>query len=143
MALVVGTNSWISLAEAETYFSERIESEPWDNLPDDVTKEKYLISAYRWLFYYTGITAPASATEDAVKYGQCDAALFMISFYDDYNNRTALYAAGVRDFKKSKWEEELAKATLPDTIINYFDNAGYWDGGEAAMVDVSDDNTCY
>jgi len=143
MALVVGTNSWISLAEAETYFSERIEADPWDDLPDDATKEKYLISAYRWLFYYTGITAPASADEDAVKYGQAEAALFLISFYDERNNRDALYSSGVRDFTKSKWKETLEQQTLPETIVNYFENVGYFDGGEAAMVTVSDDNDCY
>lgn len=142
MALAVGTNSWVTRAEANTYFEDRIETAPWDALTD-ADKDKYLVTAYRWLFHYTGITAPATADEDAVKYGQCEAALFLISFYDDYNNRAALYASGVRDFKKSKWEEELAKATLPDIIINYFDEAGYWDGGEAAMVMLENDDECY
>lgn len=143
MALVVGTNSWITLAEAETYFSERIQADPWDNLPDDATKEKYLISAYHWIKDYPGVTAPASSASEAVKRAQAEGALFLISFYDEINNRDALYSAGVRDFKKSKWEEELAEQTLPKTVTNPLCSGGFYNGGAAAMFTLTDSNTCY
>lgn len=46
MALVVGTNSYINVADAEAYFAERLHVDPWDTADAD-TKAKALITATR------------------------------------------------------------------------------------------------
>jgi len=46
MAVQVGVNSYVTLDEAEQYFSERLYTDEWDNA-DAITKEKALITACR------------------------------------------------------------------------------------------------
>jgi len=139
--IVVGTNSWLTLAEAETYFESRINADDWNNLPDDNTKNQYLITAYNWLFYDPGFFAPASATEQAVKNGQCEAALFLAGYAEEYSKREALIASGVKDFTYSKWSETLGEVKKPDSVINYFISAGYYAGANAFVLtpDISDE----
>jgi hypothetical protein len=48
MALTVGTNSYISVADADVYFSERLHSANWTNA-EDTDKEASLIQATRML----------------------------------------------------------------------------------------------
>lgn len=45
MALTVGDNSYISLADAEIYFSDRLHTEAWDAITDDAVKSASLIQA--------------------------------------------------------------------------------------------------
>lgn len=139
MALTVGTNSWVTLAEAETYFSERIDSTPWSSLADNATKEKYLISAYRWIIYDPMFSVPSTSSSDAVKFGQCEAAIFLISYSKEYDKRQALIASGVKEFVYSRWEEKLGEAVKPLSVINYFTSGGYYRGG--VSVTVFEDNS--
>lgn len=48
MALVVGTNSYINVADANTYFADLIHSGPWDAATAE-TKAKALVSATKML----------------------------------------------------------------------------------------------
>jgi hypothetical protein len=56
MALVVGTNSYISRADAETYFADRLNSSEWDDATD-ANKDAALIQATRMIDYrdYIGV----------------------------------------------------------------------------------------
>lgn len=130
--IIVGTNSWLTLTEAETYFESRAQSDSWNALSEG-DKNIYLITAYNWLFYDPGFFAPASSTSQAVKNGQCEAALFLIDYGEEYNKREALIASGVKDFKYSKWSETLGETNKPDSVTNYFISAGYYVGGNALI----------
>ncbi|MDI3528708.1 MAG: hypothetical protein PWQ23_527 [Thermoanaerobacter sp.] len=46
MAIQVGINSYVTIDEAEQYFSERLYTDEWDNA-DTATKEKALLTACR------------------------------------------------------------------------------------------------
>jgi hypothetical protein len=48
MALVVGTNSYVTLAEAEAYFADRVNVAAWDEA-DSLVKEQSLITAAKQL----------------------------------------------------------------------------------------------
>lgn len=134
MAIVVGTNSWLTLAEAEIYFSSRIGSAPWSALTDG-DKEKYLISAFYWLYYDSAFTAPSTATDDGVKFAQCEAALFLIVYADEYGKRDALIASGVKEFDYSKWREVLgAEVKKPAAVVNFMSAVGYYNGGIAMAI---------
>jgi hypothetical protein len=139
--IVVGTNSWLTLAEAETYFESRINSDSWNALSEG-DKNIYLITAYNWIFYDPGFFAPASATNSAVKNGQCEGALFLINYGEEYEKREALLASGVTEFKFSKWSEKLGEAKKPDSVTNYFISAGYYAGANVLIqtpdLDVSE-----
>lgn len=133
MALVVGTDSWVTLAEAETYFSGRVKTTAWDALTDQV-KEDYLRTAFRWILYDPQYSAPKSADDDAVKNGQCEAALFLINYYDEFTKREALIASGVTSFTYSKWSEDLSEAQKPTIVRDMFASAGYFTGPCAGRV---------
>lgn len=141
MAITVGTDSWITLAEANIYFDSHIASSPWDALSDN-DKEKYIKTAYRWIYYDSGFSVPALSSETAVKYGQCEAALFLINYYIDWSKHDALIASGVKSFKYGKRSEDLISVKKPDIVINYFSSVGMYNGG-VALFEVSNSETDY
>lgn len=67
MAVVKGTNSYVSLAEAESYFAERIDTDAWDTAtaPD---KEKALITATRLIDDKYAFIGQVAATEQTLSW---------------------------------------------------------------------------
>ena len=65
MALNVGQNSWCTVPEADTYLTEKIESEVWFELssvgtPGQTSKQSLLISAFYWLYLAPGFSKSIS-----------------------------------------------------------------------------------
>ena len=141
MAIVVGTNSWITLADADTYFSSHIGASPWDALSDN-DKEKYLITAYRWVYYDSAFDVPAASSETAVKYGQCEAALYLISYYTDMTKHDAIISSGIKSFRYGKRSEDLGSVKKPQSVINYFSSIGMYSSG-VALFEVTNSATDY
>ena len=120
MSLIVGTNTWVTMAEADTYFSERIgSSKYWVSGAD---KEQSLITAYRQINNMDGYVFPVVAT-DNMKYAQCEQALFLLAFSDEIFRRSSLKAQGVTEagIVKEKYMQidgvpiaEMAKVLLKD-----------------------------
>jgi len=90
--IVVGTNSWVTEAEANTYFDARITADDYwtdgasDNVPALITAYKWL-NAGRWEF-------PTTATQD-IKDAQCEMALFLLQHQPDLDLRMGLQVQGV------------------------------------------------
>lgn len=137
-SIVVGTNSWVTLAEANAYFDTRINNFEWKKLSSE-NRKIYLISAFYWLLYDSAILAPASATIDAVKFGQCEAAFFLIKYAEEHEKRDALISSGVKNFDYSKWSEDLTEITKPKSVVNYFSSAGYYAGANGFGVVTTDE----
>ncbi len=116
IVLTVGVNSWVTLAESNAWFEARWNSSAtWAALSDD-QKKQLLITAFRWIFYTSRFDIPASSTQENVKVAQMELAWWIYNYFDENEDRRALYDQGVRDFKLSKWEEELDKAGFPSSI---------------------------
>ena len=141
MLLTVGTDTWATLAEADSYFGSHIASSPWDALSDN-DKEKYLKTAYRWIYYDSAFSVPAASTETAVKYGQCEAALFLINYYTEYDKHSAMNAMGIKSFRYSKRSEDLSEVKKPSSVINYFSSVAMYTGG-VALFTVTNSDTDY
>jgi len=92
MGIVVGTNSWVTEAEANTYFDDRIRaSDYWTDAADDNVPA--LITAYNWL--NAGKYAfPTTATQP-IKDAQCEYAFFLLQHQPDLDLRMGLQAQGV------------------------------------------------
>lgn len=91
MAIQVGVNSWVTMDEADTYFSERIgASNYWTS---GVDKEQALITAYRQI--KNAYNLSAETTDSNIKYAQCEQALFLLAFSDEIFRRSSLQAQGV------------------------------------------------
>ena len=56
------------------------------------------------------------STDTTVKNAQIELAWYIYKFFTEHEKRRAIFAQGVRDFKLSKWEEELEKPGFPDFI---------------------------
>jgi hypothetical protein len=111
MALVVGTNSWATVAEADAILENVIGSGNWFALPANAapgsaSRETYLVSAFYWLSGAYGIPASVSGS-DVLKRAQALAAQWMIAEWDGYRKREGLIAGGVEEFEWSRWRERL------------------------------------
>ena len=90
--IIVGTNSWVTEAEANTYLEARVKSgDYWtdgaiDNIPA-------LITAYKWL-KAGKFTIPATITQP-IKDAQCEMALFLLQHQPDLDLRMGLQVQGV------------------------------------------------
>lgn len=114
-AVVVGTNSWVTVAEADAYFDEKYGCAAWAGLAAN-TKAQLLISGYRWIMAQSFFTISPAATSAAVKQAQCEAAWFLYLNNTNLEKRRALYATGVRSFDVSEFSEDLAAPEFPAYI---------------------------
>lgn len=94
MPIVVGTNSWVTEAEADTYLGDRIGAE--DYWVSGADKEGSLVTAYRWLMANPNLSLPTTATQ-AMKDAQCEYALFLTQHQPDIDLRMGLQAQGVTE----------------------------------------------
>jgi len=113
--VIVGTNSWVTIVEADLYLDAKYGAGAWASL-SDVDKAALLISACRWIRNQSIFSIALSSTSQIVKDAQCEAAWYLYKYGEAHWKRTALYASGVRDFQVSKWSETLEEPTFPGNI---------------------------
>lgn len=90
--IVVGTNSWVTEAAANTYFEARIHGDDYwtDGASDNIPA---LITAYRWL-NAGAFSFPATATQPMMD-AQCEMAFFLLQHQPDLDLRMGLQVQGV------------------------------------------------
>ncbi len=131
MSLVVGTNSWVSVAEADTYFTDRVNASGWFSLDDAPatpgadSKEVFLISAFYWLFDDPGFNLPLVSTDPIIQRAQEEAAFFLMNYSKNYSDREAKIASGVSKFNNSKWGEDLTEIKKPQVVLNILGSGSY------------------
>jgi len=90
--ITVGTNSWVTEAEADDYMSARVGAgDYWSDGGDDSVPT--LITAYKWL-NAGKFSFPTTATQ-TMKDAQCEMALFLLQHQPDLDLRMGLQAQGV------------------------------------------------
>lgn len=124
MAIVVGTNSWVTEAEANTYFGNRIKSSDyWTNGASD--NAPALITAYKWL-NAGKFTFPTTTTQ-SMKDAQCEMAFFLLQHQPDLDLRMGLQAQGViaAGVVKERYREdntiELPVPPLVQKLLDSYD----------------------
>ena len=122
MALVIGTNSWASVAEADIFLADRIDAEAWFLFAESGasgvrTKESLLVSAFYWLRGSPQLSLPSSSTDADVKNAQIEAAWFLQEYYEEMKDRRAALATGVETLRMSRRTESLSIRNLG--IPNY------------------------
>ena len=115
-SIVVGTNSWVTEAEANTYFSGRIKaSDYWTNGATDNIPA--LVTAYKWL--HAGRYTFPTTVADAMKDAQCEMALFLLQHQPDLDLRMGLQAQGVISagvVKERYREDNTVEMPLPPIV---------------------------
>jgi hypothetical protein len=125
MALTVGTNSWVTILEADAYLTDRIGASSWFDLPDspanpgEDSKETMLVSAFYWLTGSPELEIPPNSADGVVKNAQIESALFLLEHYGTINEHRGFAYAGVESFSFSKRSESinLNKIKIPEHII--------------------------
>ena len=135
--LVVDTNSWVSVDDADDYMDSRYGS--WEFWDDDTNKQAALITAYKQLNnsdLFTGF--PTTATQN-MKDAQCEMALFLVSQGGDIMRRQALQAQGVKQAGIVKESYALVDGkpgvSFPPDVMELLDVYKTEDGFYAGNVD--------
>ena len=121
MAITVGTNSWVTEAYANTYMGERLgAADYWTD--GAANNARAIITAWTWLTNspkFSFPTAVASITT-AMKYIQCEMALFLLQHQPDIDLRMGLQAQGVTDagIVKEKYSLSIHGIPLPATVVD-------------------------
>lgn len=111
MALTVGTNTWLSVTDADEFFTLRLSTDSW-TAAATAKKEAALAQAYRTLTQCGLYSFPDTATQ-AMKDAQCEQALFLLHEEDSLDARMALQAQGVRTANVVKESYGDGVATIP------------------------------
>lgn len=134
MSIIVGTNSWVTIAEADTYLTTKVGSQEWFTLddepsdPGEESKESWLVSAYNYLINNCGYSIPSDSTDQNVKYAQIEFAYYLLRYSEEFEDRANSIAMGVTEFKASKWSEKYKGGSsssgegyisLPPAVRNY------------------------
>lgn len=125
VTITVGTNSWVTEAEANAYLAARLRaSDTWtDGATDNAAA---LVTAYRWLMASGQYSLSASASaSDAVKNAQCEYALWLLQQQPALDARMGLQVqhvveAGVVKEKYSKPDGNIPIPTVVDRMLNNY-----------------------
>ena len=101
MAIVIGENSYITIAQADDHMQYVIQGDitpQWEDLVE-ANKEKYIVSAYR------EIEEVNFASQEKAEREQLRILEMLFLQYDEYMDRKYLKMAGVKKFKNKEWEE--------------------------------------
>lgn len=128
MALVVGSNSWETVAEADDYLENKMNASEWFELSTvgargAVSKESVLITAYNEILASPLVNISKDSSDNNVKNAQSEMALFILQYYDELMDRRASIASGLSSFSASKIHEAYSSLegggspTLPSNVI--------------------------
>jgi len=113
MALVVGENSWATVAEADDYLTDRVGTQEWFNLDEtpsaagEPSKETYLIMAYNYLLTKNGYCLDSTLTDENVKKAQIEFAFYFVDNFTEFEDDSNSLTKGAGSFNLSKWREQL------------------------------------
>jgi len=127
MSITIGTNSWVTEAAANTYFTSRYGADDyWTD--DAASNPAALITAYLWLqadANYTFATyTPTSTIPQNLKDAQCEYALFIIQHQPDIDLRMGLQAQFVVEagVVKEKYAPDHLSLPIPPTVLNLLES---------------------
>ena len=102
--MTVGTDSWVTLTEANTYLGNKFGAATWSPLSNSI-KEQLLISAFMAIYYSKEYTVSKTSTSEFVKSAQIETAWYIYNYNTESEKRGALQAQGVDSFSLSKFSE--------------------------------------
>jgi hypothetical protein len=136
MSIDIGVNSWATIAEADAYLTNKLDSQPWFALPDSAgageeSKELYLIMAFYTLVDKQGYYLAPGNTDEDLKKAQTELAFYFIDNYASFVDQADTMNKGVSSFKASKWEEDYFASNagdfpLPYMVTKFISNYKLW-----------------
>jgi predicted P-loop ATPase/GTPase len=134
MGIVVGTNSWVTLAEADIYFIDKFNASTWATL-SNTNRIQLLISAYRWIKQQNQFII--SSISDLLKQAQYETAWYLYKHGDQHDKHQALNAQGVKSFSVSQFSEDIGDVQFPKYIEDMLSD--YIEKGNAVIINLHRD----
>ena len=131
--VVVGVNSWATVAQADLYFESRYNSDAWAALTLN-QKSQLLITAFRWIRQQSAFSVPAEDTSEVVRQAQCEAAWFVLNWFEEYEKRRALTASGVKSYKAMDVSETFEAVAFPPFLGDILSDYNIEIGGTLVRV---------
>lgn len=125
MALVVGTNTWATIAQADEYLTTRMGSGKWFDLPEspanpgEESKETFLVMAFNILVNKGGFSLIPELTDTNVIYAQSEMAFQLFSDLETFEDGADIMNKGLKSFKLSQWQEEYFANSEGDFALPY------------------------
>jgi len=125
MALIVGENTWATVAEADAYLADRVGTQNWFLLdespaaPGEPSKESYLSMAFNYLINKGGYCLDKALTDDEVKYAQIEFAFYFVDNFTTFEDEANSQGKGTTSFQVSKWRESLGTNWVDDYALPF------------------------
>jgi len=116
--IAVGTNSWVTVAEADTYMNTRYGA--WEVWEDGTNKPAALVTAYNQIVSSGFFSNLPSTVVQKMKDAQCEHALFLVMEGGDLLRRGGLQAQGVMEagLIKEKYDTRArGKLAFPPVVL--------------------------
>lgn len=108
MSLTVGSNSWVTVAEATDFLNDRYGASGWASLSNE-DQEQLLVTAFWKIYGNKDYTISKDNTDEKVKTAQIVTAWYIYENYDEIKKRMTLQGQGVQSFTISKFSETFKK----------------------------------
>lgn len=134
------TNTWIQVADADTYFLTRVgASRFWNEELPMPEKEAALVTAYNMLLA-SDFSFPETATQN-MKNAQCEMALFLLIHQEDMDRRGGLQAQGVvgAGIVQENYDKDLMQEIPIPAMVKQMLSA-YETGTNIKVVEVTRDD---
>ena len=121
--IIVGTNSWITLAEADAYLDNKFEADNWTAAVQNY-REQAIITSFWRIYGSSEYTISKASTDENVKNAQAETAYFILTYNSELSKRSALQATGVKSHSISKFSELYSGKVgtlLPQEAIDLLD----------------------
>lgn len=136
MALTPGTDTWVTLAEANAYFLARWNSTAWTSgTITDPEKEQLLKHAYNWINQQSFFSIDPASTAEIVKQAQCETAWYIYNYFATHEKRRAAQNQGVKSFKIMNFSENYSMAQFPEDIKDMLDDFLTNEGGVFPVIE--------
>ena len=115
MSLTLGTNTWITLANAELYMATRLGASTFWHTA--IAKEAALVTAYNMLVNCGLFEIPSEVSAN-MEQAQCEMALFLLQHGADMDARMGLQAQGVSQagIVQETYGKEVEGIPLPPIV---------------------------
>jgi len=123
--ITTGTNSWVSLADANTYFDDRPNST--DYWVSGANKNRSILYAYKLLTRSRRFSLPTTAVQ-VMKDAQCELCYFLLQHGEDLDIRMGLQAQGIlqtgilRETYKDRDSIEFPFPAVVVDLLSDYDN---------------------
>ena len=116
MGLILHSNSWVTIAEADNYLNDKFGASAWLL---SLEKEALLITAFYEIYTSPGVSIEKISTNERVKWAQIEMAFWLLKHDNDRDVREALQIMGVTSAKADDTQENYnCKFLLPPVVTN-------------------------